>query len=362
MNRRRRALVFLLAAVIGATALETFARIRMRVKYGRFDSDFYANHVDAASGLRLPDPSQDVGFVHINAHGLRGPEIVEPRRPGTVRIAFVGGSTTFCAEVDQESMWPVQVCRRLAAREPGLQFEPIVAALPGQFVEQARKLVDLEVAPLRPDVFVIYEATNDLSRDTRQLADAQGLFVAVGDERSWLARTSVAWDLIEKNFRAQARARAASTGEGRLKFDAEDLARRFESSLTRLVDRCRELSPCTMLCTFCTRLRAEQSEADRLAAASSSLYYMPYMDVPGLLDGFAAYNRAIRRVGATTATTIAEIEGKIPGDARHFHDSVHFTKDGCDVMADLVVNALVADATFLATLKRARESTNDGSH
>ncbi len=352
MNGRRRALLLLCTVVIGAVAVEMFARIRLRFKYGRFNSDFYTSRFDEKTGLMLADPSQDVGAVHINAHGLRGPEIRTPRGEHVVRVAFLGGSTTFCAEVDQDSMWPVRVCRLLGERHSGVEFEPIVAAYPGQFIEQSKKMLALKVAPLEPDFIVFYEATNDLSRDTRRLADAQGLFTGGGDERSWLARTSVAWDLIEKNWKARARARAAKAGTDRLKFDAEDLAKGFESALAGLVSDCRAVSPNLMLFTFSTRLRPEQSPAEQLESASSSLYYMPYMDLAGLLAGFAAYNRAIRRVAEATGTPLGEIAEKIPGDARHFHDSVHLTREGCAAMADLVIDALERNAAFRAVVAR----------
>lgn len=52
-------------------------------------------------------------------------------------------------------------------------------------------------------MIVIYQATNDLSDELRDLARARGIYkqAKVDKERSWLTEHSVLWDLVEKNLR-----------------------------------------------------------------------------------------------------------------------------------------------------------------
>jgi hypothetical protein len=59
------------------------------------------------------------------------------------------------------------------------------------------------VSPLGPGVIVIYQATNDMSDELRDLARARGIYkqAKVDKERSWLTEHSVLWDLVEKNLR-----------------------------------------------------------------------------------------------------------------------------------------------------------------
>jgi lysophospholipase L1-like esterase len=67
---------------------------------------------------------------------------------------------------------------------------------------------------------------------------------------------------------------------------------------------------------------------------------MPYMTIETLLDGFDAYNSVIADVAAEEKVILIDGENEIPGDARHFNDSVHFTDAGSKAMAERVVRRL----------------------
>jgi lysophospholipase L1-like esterase len=326
--------------VIGATFCEVAARIRLHMKYGRATTEIYASEFDPATGTSQPLPSQDYGFLHINALGFRGPEIPRDKPAGALRFAFLGGSTTFCAEASSdEATWPMLVAAALS-KELGAPCDVVNAALPGIGIRELRRILDVRVKATRPDVIVIYEATNDLSRDTRKLADEQGLFIASGDERSALARISVAWDLIEKNLRVLARTRDAKSGQARLEYDADALARGFRTELEGLVREARAIAPVVVLVTFSTKMRASQTDAQRLASANTSLLYMPYMSTDGLLRGFEAYNRVIREVATAEGVVLVDGEDSIPADDQHFNDSVHFTDAGSAKQAQRVIERL----------------------
>ncbi len=326
--------------VIGATFCEVAARIRLHMKYGRATTEIYASEFDPATGTSQPLPSQDYGFLHINALGFRGPEISPEKPAGTLRFAFLGGSTTFCAEASSdEATWPMLVASALS-KQVGAPCDVVNAALPGIGLKELRRILDVRVKPTKPDVIVIYEATNDLSRDSRKLAEAQGLFTASGDERSALARVSVAWDLIEKNVRVLLRTRNAKSGQARLEFDADALARGFRDELVALVREARAIAPVVVLVTFSTKMRASQSDALRLASANTSLLYMPYMSTDGLLRGFEAYNRVIRDVAAAEGVVLVDGEDSIPADDPHFNDSVHFPDAGSAKQAQRVIERI----------------------
>lgn len=332
----------LLACVvaIGAMFCEVAARIRLHMKYGRATTEIYASEFDPTTGTSQPLPNQDYGFLHINALGFRGPDVAQDKPAGTLRFAFLGGSTTFCAEASSdEATWPMLVASALS-KELGVPCDVVNAALPGIGLKELRRILDVRVKPTKPDVIVIYEATNDLSRDTRKLAEQRGLFTASGDERSALARVSVAWDLIEKNVRVLLRTRNAKSGQARLEFDADALAQGFRTELDALVREARAVAPIVVLVTFSTKMRAEQTDAQRLASANTSLLYMPYMSTDGLLRGFAAYNRVIREVAAAENIVLVDGEDAIPADDQHFNDSVHFTDAGSAKHAQRVIDVL----------------------
>jgi lysophospholipase L1-like esterase len=311
--------------------------------YGRAGS-FYEFETDPASGLRVPKPGITRGRDHVievNSLGFRGPELQMPKPPGRVRLAFLGGSTTFCAEASSnEATWPALVTAGLAHEFPAHSFDYVNAGAAAFTTVQLMTDLTVRVVPTDPDIVVIYEATNDLSADTREEALRQGL---PGTERlgtSWMAQHSVAWELIEKNLRAASP--AADTGAPTLHYDAVVLAETYRAHLTALVQEAKRRARTVVLITFAHKQRAGQTPDVQRAAATTSLLWMPYMSLQGVLDGFDAYDRVIREVGAAEGVLLVEGEEQIPGDDEHFADSVHLTDAGCRLQADRVVAALLA--------------------
>ena len=81
---------------------------------------------------------------------------------------------------------------------------------------------------------------------------------------------------------------------------------------------------------------------------------MPFLDVEGLLDGYAEYNRVIREVAWATGAILIEGEDTIPGDPEHFADSVHFRDPGLALQARRVLAGLLAAPAFQDLVERAR--------
>jgi len=352
---RKRVLLLLATTVLGLGFLEIAARVRMKLKYGRATSEFYTSSRDPRTGLKVPDPDQHVGPININSLGFRGPDVAEKKPPGTIRVAFLGGSTTFCTEASSDAAtWPAVLCAKLSERFAPIRFEYVNAALPALRADDSRRNLEHRVAPLDPDVIFVYHATNDISRDTRDLADSTGIFTGDGGKQSWLASVSVAWDLIEKNIRVASRQQASSSDEGRLEYDTASLAGEFRDVMTGLLTEAGRSAPLVVVPSFSTRFRASQSESERLEACNTALYYMPYMTVEGLLELFSAYNGVLREVAATTGALLIGGEEEIPGDGTHFTDSVHFTDEGSRRMADRIVEPLVADERFMNIVESRR--------
>ena len=339
--------------VVILTLVEVAMRVRMKLKYGRTANEFYASEVHPTAGFRVPVPHQQIGPLHINSHGFRGPDLDDPKPDRRVRIAFLGASTTFCAEASSDEMtWPAQLTRMLSQEFQKNEFDYVNGGIPGIGADESLRNLEHRIAPLAPDIVVIYHATNDLSRDTRLLAESQGLFIVKGDERSFLARISVTWDLIEKNLKVKARTRAAQSNEDRLQFDPSELSQQYRQALTRLVEKAQSVCNRVVVVTFSTRLRKEQSDEERSDACITSFLYMPYMTVEGLLAGFAAYNQVNREVAAATGSLLVDDEDSIPATPQVFKDSVHLTDLGCEKMAARIFRRLEYDPAFLELLKQ----------
>ena len=342
-------LVIVLVTVLLLAAAEGAIRLRQWSRHGTASSFDSLYRVAPAIGLRVLVPGARVGNISVNSLGFRGPEIEKAKPPGRIRIAFLGASTTFCAEVSGDAAaWPQVAVERLKARFPGVEFDFVNGAVPGYAVESSLKNLQHRIGPLQPDVVVIYHATNDFSYEARRLAEEQGLVAGRrSHEPSWMAQNLRLWELAEKNLRVLVAKQGAETNKGRVVIDEATLGTAFRTDLTRLVEAAAQDGRRVALATFSARLRPEQTVEERKQAAVSALVYMPFMSLDALLFGYARYNENIRAVARDSGALLIDGENLIPGDAVHFVDSVHFTDAGSRAMGERVANGLAADPGFL---------------
>jgi len=349
-----------LVLALGLGLLEAALRLRQTRKYGAAFT-FYRTELHEPTGLLVPVAGDEAGPVRINSLGFRGPELDVPKPEGRVRLAFLGGSTTFCAEATSlGATWPALVTEGLARRFPGVSFDYVNGGAAGFHTAQSRLNLEHRVRPLEPDVVVVYHGTNDLTFDTRWRAEEQGLYDYSADRPSALSEWWLTWNLVEKNLK-HLRRRGGESSAGRFELDAEACARDFRERLVGLVRSARESAPVVAVATFAHKVRRDQAPEVQREACSSSFYYMPYMQVDDLLDAFEAYNRAVAAAAEETGAVLIEGEERIPGDDVHFNDSVHLLDPGSRIMADRVLEVLAADASFLALVESRRSAESRGA-
>jgi lysophospholipase L1-like esterase len=332
--------------------VEGAMRVRFYTKYGTF-LRVHTFATDPVSGLPIPVPGRDTGAIHIDSRGFRNPELEVPKPAGRVRIAFLGASTTYCAEASSNAAtWPSLVVDELKKRHPGVDIDFVNAGVAGYVLENIEKNLEYRVKPLAPDVILLYEATNDLTKDTRELAQAQGVYTEHSDREDWLAEISLAWHLLEKNVLVKLRQDAGTQAGGRLKLDPAAIVPRFRARYESVVRAAQKMAPFVAVATFSQRTRRGMSAEELKASCITHFYYMPYMSVEAVIDGFESYNAAIRDVARATGACLIDGEDEIPADAAHFADSVHFTDAGCRAMTRRVVERLEASPALQALLKR----------
>ena len=123
---------------------------------------------DAMDGSELPafrflQKAKYPTGLRTNTFGYRGPDISLNKPHGTVRIAFVGASTTIAPHAEAYS-YPDLVGFWLnlwaRARNRPLTFETINAAREGTNSRTFQAVVRQELVPLEPDLVVYYEGAN----------------------------------------------------------------------------------------------------------------------------------------------------------------------------------------------------------
>ena len=344
------------AIVLLALISEGAVRVRQSIKQGvPWGSNFWGSDqtyvIDPESGLRVLIPNGHFGPININSFGFRSPELPVEKPAGRLRLAFLGGSTTYCAEVSSDQMtWPYMVVAAIKQHFPDLDIDFINGGVPGYTTETLKPYLEKRVARFHPDVIIIYEATNDLSWNSFVLAQEQGVKIHTTDQSmGWLARHSLLVYLVEKNLSILEQQHPLGGKEARRKIvvDQARLAAMYRSDLAALVEASKKVADLVVTVTFAPRLRASQSPEELRAAAITSLYYMPYMTPAAVLEGFQRYNDVIRSVAAEEDTLLVGGEDSIPADAEHYKDSVHFTDAGSILMARRVTDSLLSSPRFL---------------
>lgn len=333
------------AIVCGLLALEAAVRLRHYLKHGSF-APIYSFEVDPETGLRVPAPHQE-GRIVTDSRGFRSPELQSPKPDGRVRLAFLGGSTTYCAEASSNDVtWPALVAASIAERCSGRSVDWLNASSAGYTVESSRTNLRSRVSLLKPDVIVIYHGTNDLTRDTNDLAVEQGLTETAGAQVDWLEQWSMLWEIAKKNFVLRQRSQSPAPEARRLEVSIDDLAAGFEVRLEALVREAQEVAPVVAVVTFSHRARDGMSADELRAACESALFYIPFLEPEQILAGIVAYNDAVRRVAARTGAILVGGEDRIPPDGVHFNDSVHLLDPGCRLQAERVTETLSAAPAF----------------
>jgi lysophospholipase L1-like esterase len=293
-------------------------------------------------------------WVDTDSEGFRSPELAEPKPPGTLRFAFLGGSTTFNSFASSnDACWSAQLIQGLREAHTDVAFDYLNAGVTGYRVRQSRWALEHRVKQHDPDVIVIYHATNDMAEDSERLAVEAGVIVK-SPPPSFLERHSVLWRLIVKNLRYGKTQEAGLDADRKLDFDPTLVSPGYRDRLEQLVREAQEVADLVCVITFTTKFRAEQPLEVQLENLKQSFTFMPYLDPASTLAGYEEYNRRIVEVAEATGALLVDERFSIPGDAEHFGDSVHFTDAGLKLQAARVERALEASAAFQALLEAKR--------
>ncbi len=127
--------IVVLAVCFGSvSAAEALLRIQQFLAFGSAETVEKTKqyYVHEPTGLRLPLPNSDHGRLHYNSLGHRSPEIEVPKPDDTLRLAFLGSSTTLDPYVlTLENAWPHRVADAIGAAYSECRVDYLNAGVPG---------------------------------------------------------------------------------------------------------------------------------------------------------------------------------------------------------------------------------------
>jgi lysophospholipase L1-like esterase len=365
LTRRRKFAYTAVCLTFALFLTEVAVRVRAWTRYGTTspiasDSVFIR---DKSLGLKVHRPGFELRgteiHIKINSLGFRGEEFSKEKPRGTVRIACVGASTTYCAEVSHnEATWPAVLQTLLQPEYPEVKLHVINAGVSGYLIADSIKNLRYRVLPLEPDLVIYYEAHNDLLVDTRNLAINRGIIVDDTQPRSnlvaYMTEKSLLFHLIDKNI-ALVRAKRGSGGE-KLTDLPRNLPDRVIHELAVIHDLVSEADIPLVLSHFFIRPDRDQPRATQVKNAEVAFLYMPWMTIDSLLDSFDLYNEAIARFADSRDIPYVDDRIGIPSDGVHYVDHVHFSNSGCKVMAQRFARYILDQKLLVPIVAKATAS------
>ncbi|RMF45369.1 MAG: SGNH/GDSL hydrolase family protein [Planctomycetota bacterium] len=351
INREKRRLFAAAACglgVVGALIIAELA-LRVHVAWRGWTPNCYVTGLaffvpDAEAGytlrpgLRIRSTTYDIS---VNSLGLRGPEIRVAKAPGRVRIAVLGGSAVFGYLVaDAED--PCRILEReLQGR--GWQVEVINAGVPGYNLTQCRARYESVVAPLQPDIVLIYAGWNDIP--TLIASDPAAVERTAGAPPLWqrcLSHSVLYGFLRYRLFPPPAPRFAPPPSAGTTVSDAG--AALVEQEYRRLIEAV-ERSGARLVLSTQLHAGCENCSGVTQYLGDSPAQVETNQQIARWLDA------CVRRLAHEGDLPLVEICGTVPCNQRTLGDAIHPTAEGYRQIV----------ARWVATLERLLSETSESS-
>jgi hypothetical protein len=214
------------------------------------------------------------------------------------------------------------------------------------------------VSKVEPDIVVLLPT--DTSAALANLARRKHVHTGLALQPSWFAQYSELWAKIEKNMQMLKLQRAAFFPHGKLSFTSEELAAELLPALGAIAAQVTEDQRLLAMVTVSEQLRPGQARKEQQRAASTALYIMPFMSIPGLLKARQYHNELIADIARAFDAILIEGHEQIPGTPVYYADANHFKPAGSRLMAKRVSTVLIR-APAVRQLFEARQGLCHGS-
>lgn len=347
-RRRRRRAVYAACAVVAALAmLELSSRLFVhfaRVPMGRLKYDL---------SLSIYEPHPHIGYAcrpqaqgqgwRINNVGFRGGDVSPARPPSVYRIAALGASTTFGIKVGEETTYPRQLEKVLAARLRGKPRVQVVnAGVPGYTTAETLASLCFRVLDLCPNMVIVYHGINDVHprvadgfrpdyahfRQRIELGFQKNLFDhAFGRSYLYLCfRNLLLRKLDLTTVTVRQNTALMSFEKQKANFD-KTTSDAFRRNVRHIIRTCKADDVVPVLVTFVVHREAlNESET---------------MNPEVYAKGVMQHNEALRQIATEEELFSIDLAKRFPQDRRLFSGPVHFVEEGNRIRAGMIADALL---------------------
>lgn len=304
----------------------------------RFASELYEPHPYICYVMR---PNVELagygGKVCTNRWGLRGRDVERRKPQGVVRIACLGGSTTFSLDAsDNDHTWPAQLERLLNKRHAPTRFEVLNFGTPGYCAIESFLIFALRGLDFDPDIVLIHDAWNDTGAVfradlTSDYTHHRGFYTRLGG--GWLAKTAIGRLVLLAAPRFGCIRRQGPhypSDEG-----PELFVRYVESTI--LLARPRGIEP--VIVTIPDRLPADPAQWKGLNVQVASARWLI---------------RSLRRLRYQWDVPVIDLAASFPKGPEYFTDAVHKTNEGLELAARMIADGLEENRVLSRVLEGGR--------
>lgn len=299
--------------------------------------------------------------LQTNAFGWRGPDITLNKPAGTVRIAFVGASTTIDPHGDRFS-YPEYLgvwLNEWGKAHGGVRFETINAGREGVSSNSIAAIVEQELTPVRPDLVVYYEGSNqfwprdfvdgDLPPRSSQSAKPPSLLEQYSAVAS---RVFSAWKSFQEQHEPKKPGLTANwpkdlseedppLDDPRLPLQLPSILHDLDRIKTVLSAYGGTLMPSSFIWLVYDGLVLDrQRDAGVYSYLNETFWPFRYGHMRRMVD---FQNRVFRKYATVHGLPFNDLAATYPSDPRLFFDAVHMTPAGIKLKAWLVFQQLTAE-------------------
>lgn len=334
--KRKKLFLSLSIFFLGIIFIELFLNITYK-RPMRFSPHPYLNYIGT------PNYRSADGLNMHNSLGMRGPEIIMPKPTGRIRIAVLGGSTTYEEFIKN---WRKDFARQLEEdlrrAFPQKDIEVINAGLPGwsswnDLVNLQFRLIDLDL-----DIIVVYEGVNDVH--ARLVKPAAYKSDDTGNIKQWEKNSCVTlmcFSIVQKITQSEPpqfdiaadtypNSYPESTGYndilGMTRMQALDKNPPiyFERNLRSIIAVAQENDIHVLLSTW--------AWSDQLRDYAATAHYQ---------KGFREHNDVIRKIAALKQISLYDFASEMPKDKKYWADGPHNNSAGVTLKAKLFANYII---------------------
>jgi len=286
-------------------------------------------------------------------------------------MVFLGGSTTECNFVEEDSRFPYLAGAKLGEKL-GKKINSYNGGVSGGNTMHCLNLLINKVLPMRPDVALLMENVNDVNimlffsgsywndSPSRSLITAGKQVEKSRARRLWEAFTENAFPGISYRMRAllpKEQNVDEFERERRIGLVTKEISPRdYEASLATFLTVCQSHDVVPVLMTQFNRLAAEPDETtNENMRKFEQDWGVDYATYKGLLD---AFNVSVRKIAREQNAVLIDLDKLVPKESAYMYDIVHLNTAGSQLVANIIAEQLAQSSEVQNLITRKAHATN----